>query len=197
MKDKTEKLKTATRIAGDGKERIRADFYPTPTWATEALLDREDFNGDIWEPACGKGHISKVLVKKGLNVHSTDILDYGYGLPDVDFLNENSMFTGGGHKRVSNIITNPPFNNALEFINMSKRYADRKIAMFLKTTFLEGVERKKMWLEKDFPFKVMYQFSRRVNFGKEDKTHKAGGMLSFAWFVWDKSYVGPPTIDWI
>jgi hypothetical protein len=80
---------------------------------------------------------------------------------------------------------------------MSKRFADQKIALFLKTTFLEGIERKIMWEDKQFPFKKMYQFSRRVSFGKEDKTHKNGGMMAFAWFVWDKSHEGSPTIDWI
>jgi len=190
-------LKTATRLVGDSKDRIRADFYPTPGWAVEALLQREEFIGSCWEPACGKGDISKILEANGFDVYSTDILDYGYGTPDVDFLNENSMFSDNNHNQVSNIITNPPFNIALEFINMSKKFADHKIAMFLKTTFLEGVERKIMWEDKQFPFKKMYQFSRRVSFGKEDKTHKNGGMMAFAWFVWDKKHIGSPTIDWI
>lgn len=190
------KLITATRLVGDGKERERGDFYPTPKWAVEALLEREVFKGDCWEPACGQGHISKVLLDKGYNVYSTDILDYGFGISGIDFLNENDLFSGT-HKKVSNIITNPPFNIAVEFINKSKRFADHKIAMFLKTTFLEGVERKTMWKDKQFPFKKMYQFSRRVSFCKEDKSHKNGGMMAFAWFVWEKGYVGEPTIDWI
>ncbi len=28
------------------------DFYPTPSWCIEALLACEDFQGQIWEPAC-------------------------------------------------------------------------------------------------------------------------------------------------
>lgn len=190
------KLITATRLVGDSKERVKADFYPTPTWAVEALLQREKFIGTCWEPACGKGDISRVLLNNGYDVYSTDLLDYDFGIPDIDFLNENSMFSET-HKMVDNIITNPPFNIAIEFINTAKRFADDKIAMFLKTTFLEGVERQIMWKDKQFPFKKMYQFSRRVSFGKEDKTHKNGGMMAFAWFVWEKNYKGFPTIDWI
>jgi len=188
--------KTTKRFVGDSEERIRADFYPTPGWAVTALLQREDFSGTFWEPACGKGDISKILIGSGFDVHSTDILDYGYGISGVDFLNENSMFSDR-HTVVNNIITNPPFNIALEFIKMSKRAADQKIAMFLKTTFLEGVERQQMWKDTVFPFKKMYQFSRRVSFGKENKTHKNGGMMAFAWFVWDKNHSGSATIDWI
>ena len=128
------KLKTAKRIVGDSSSRQFADFYPTPEWCVKALIDREQFYGLCWEPACGKGHISKVLIKNGIEVYSSDILDYGYGESGIDFLNENSMFQNN-HKRVKNIITNPPFNTALEFIQTSKRFADDKIAMFLKTTF--------------------------------------------------------------
>ena len=37
------------------------NFYPTPPEATRALLSVETFDGPIWEPACGQGHIAKVL----------------------------------------------------------------------------------------------------------------------------------------
>ena len=37
------------------------DYYATEPKATELLLDLETFNHEIWEPACGEGHISKVL----------------------------------------------------------------------------------------------------------------------------------------
>jgi hypothetical protein len=39
------------------------DFYPTPAWATYALIDNEKFSEDIWEPACGDGAMSKVLAE--------------------------------------------------------------------------------------------------------------------------------------
>jgi hypothetical protein len=26
---------------------------------------------------------------------------------------------------------------------------------------------------------------------------KNGGTITFAWFVWEKNYIGHPTIDWI
>ncbi|MDE8344167.1 MAG: hypothetical protein POG24_10155, partial [Acidocella sp.] len=39
------------------------DFYPTPGWATYALINSEQFEGDIWEPACGDGSMSEVLAE--------------------------------------------------------------------------------------------------------------------------------------
>lgn len=37
------------------------DFYPTPEWATQVLIDNERFEGKIWECACGDGAMSEVL----------------------------------------------------------------------------------------------------------------------------------------
>jgi len=44
-------------------KRAAFEFYPTPPEATRALLSVESFEGDIWEPACGDGAISKVLIE--------------------------------------------------------------------------------------------------------------------------------------
>jgi len=186
-----QKIETATRLVGDTvtNKRKENDFYPTPTWAIEALIAREKFEGSIWEPACGDGAISQVLLYNDYDVFSTDLIDRGFGVSGVDFLNTE--------RKVDNIITNPPFSLCTEFINKSKSSARNKIAMFLKTTALEGGKRHAMWIDSDFPFARMYQFTNRVSFGKAQGTHKSGGMMAFAWFVWDKRHTGPATIAWI
>ena len=60
-------------------DREKDDFYPTPELATQALLDRQKFQGDIWECACGNGAMSKVMINNGYNVYSSDLIDRGYG----------------------------------------------------------------------------------------------------------------------
>ena len=55
------------------------DYYATDPKAMEMLLDLEDFSNDIWECACGAGHLSKVLEQHGYNVTSTDLVYRGYG----------------------------------------------------------------------------------------------------------------------
>ena len=65
---------------------MSANFYPTPREATLALLSAESFEGSIWEPACGKGHIAEVLKAGGHSVVSTDLNDWSYGIRGVDFL---------------------------------------------------------------------------------------------------------------
>lgn len=60
-------------------ERPKDDFYATDPRAAELLLEVEKFNRNIWECACGEGHLSKVFKKAGYEVRSSDIIDRGYG----------------------------------------------------------------------------------------------------------------------
>ena len=70
-------------------ERAANDYYATDPQAVEMLLALESFAPLIWEPACGEGHISKVLTANGYEVISTDLIYRGYGEPEpMDFLTE-------------------------------------------------------------------------------------------------------------
>lgn len=170
-------------------EREKYDFYPTPHFVTKELLKREKFLGDIWEPACGKGDMSEVLIKNGYSVYSSDLIDREYGDGNVDFLNQRQLF--------SNIITNPPYKYALEFVEAAKRQSTNKIAMFLKTVFLESDKRYEMFQDTDFPLARIYQFSKRIALNKNIIDTSKSGMIAYAWFVWDKEHKGKPTIEWI
>jgi len=175
----------ALSIVGSSRrngQRSENDFYPTPESATRALFERHHFDGSIWEPACGNGAISDVFLSEGFYVESSDLIDRGYGEVGVDFLNTT--------RKIDNIITNPPFSLALEFVEHAKKCADQQIAMFLKLAFLEGAKREKMFRDKDFPLSKVYVFSKRVNLYKGSETRDiskiSSGMIAFAWFVWDK-----------
>ena len=81
------------------------DFFPTPAWATYALIDNERLRGDTWECACGDGAMSRVLETAGSRtVISSDLFDRGYGDHGVDFVDAK--------RKTDNIITNPPYNCA-------------------------------------------------------------------------------------
>lgn len=168
---------------------LTSDFYPTPRWATERLLEVEPFNGDILEPACGNGALSKILQEKGFDVISNDLIDRGFGNPGIDFLTYE-----GNH---DNIITNPPFSLSYDFILQSKKIAKYKIAFLLRTVFLEGVARYEMFQDPEFPFKGIHVFSKRLTMTPNGEEIKSSGMISFSWFIWEKGYKGKPTINWI
>ncbi len=120
------------------ENREAFDYYVTDPKAVEMLLELEQFAPVIWEPACGEGHISKVLQAHGYQVISTDLVYRGFGDPEpLDFLKETlDGFEG-------DIITNPPYSTGLEFVQRALESArpGGKVAMFLKVQFLEGQKR--------------------------------------------------------
>ncbi len=172
------------RMVGSRNNRVKHDFYPTPEIATVRLLDREKFDGDIWEPACGDGAISRVLERYGYRVKSTDLIDRGYGEGGVDFLRCNYQ--------TENIFTNPPFKFANKFVHHALEHATRKVVMLLRLNFLESQRRKKLFV--DFPFSKLYVHSERIPFKANTDANNA---IAFAWFVWDFGYTGKPTIEWL
>ena len=136
-------MNKAQQIVGYSANREKNDFYATPEESTEKLLNVVTFRGNIYEPCCGQGHISKVLIKHGYKVFSSDLVDRGYGTPRVDFLMET--------QKHDNIVTNPPFKNALEFAERALELSRYKVALLLKLSFLEGVARRNFF--KSYPQK--------------------------------------------
>ena len=168
--------------------REENDFYPTPEYATQALLNKQKFEGNIWECACGDGAMSKVIINNGYNVYSSDLIDRGYGETGIDFLSST--------KQVDNIVTNPPFNLATEFTLKAFELSKHKVVMLSKVSYLEGLKRHQQIFSKNKLEKVLV-FIRRVPFKKKSTNGKAAGLMAFGWFIYDMNYNGLPTIDWI
>lgn len=166
------------------------DFHETPTCATEALLSVETFHGDIWEPACGHGAISRVLEAHGYDVISTDLVERGYGPGRVDFLMEQEP-------RAPNIITNPPFKLAADFARTAYRLTTDKVALLCRLGWLEGQARRALF--EAMPPARIWVFSSRL-----PMMHRVGydgphstSTIAFAWFVWDHAHSGKPTLGWL
>ena len=176
------------------KERQVDDFYATTPKAAELLLELEAFSPDIWECACGQGHLSKIFEAAGYNVRSTDLIDRGYGESGIDFLSDGIQSWYG------DIITNPPYKYAQAFVEKALSIIPdgMKLALFLKVQFLEGKRRKKMFLKS--PPKVIYISSSRLLCAKNaefEKMRRGGGSaVAYAWFVWIKGFKGEPVIRW-
>lgn len=132
-------------------ERQAEDYYATEPAATDWLCKLEKFDGPILEPSCGEGHISRQLIAAGYDVTSRDLVDRGYG-EVADFLSIDMQEWNG------NIVTNPPYKYAQEFVEKSLRIIPegKKVAMFLKLTFLEGKGRKQLFANTP-PIRFMYR----------------------------------------
>lgn len=189
-----DKISTNLRLLGSttvvGADREQYDFYATEPKAVELLLDEEQFQKDTLEPCCGMNHITDVLKNEGYQVTTSDLINRGVGAEVKDFFDYESW---GG-----DIITNPPYSKALEFVQHSLDITQQgsKIAMFLKIQFLEGKKRKEFF--KKHPPKHIYVASSRLRCAKNGDFDKYGSSaVCYAWFVWVNGYQGEPTVRWI
>jgi hypothetical protein len=163
------------------------DYFPTPAWATHALMDNEHFAGDIWECACGDGAMSKVLGSRGNSVRSSDLYDRGFGKAGVDF---NFATTPA-----DNIVTNPPYNSAESFVQAGVKLARSKFALLLRLAFLEGANRAQTIFSECPPSRV-WVFSERITFYPAGAVQAGSGTTAYAWFVWDKNAAPGTELKW-
>ncbi|MCQ2077634.1 MAG: hypothetical protein MJZ20_11540 [Bacteroidaceae bacterium] len=174
------------------EERAVDDFYATDPKAAELLCDLMDFNNNIWECACGSGCLSEVFKARGYNVYSTDLVDRGYGIGGVDFLQCTETFDG-------DIITNPPYSKAQQFVEKALELVPEgnKVVMFLKVQFLEGKARREMFDRT--PPKLIYVSSSRLLCAKNaefDKLSSSSSAVAYAWYIWEKGYTGDTVVKW-
>lgn len=174
-------------------EREENDFYATNPKAIEVALphlEKLGLSKNVWECACGEGHIAEVLKTNGYDVYSSDLINRGYG--DVkDFLSCDTYFDG-------DIVTNPPFKLASEFVKhgMSLISNGNKVCLFLKIQFLESKERKALF--EQYPLKKLLVYSERQQCSKNAEFDKYKATTQcYAWYVFEKGYNGDPTIGWI
>lgn len=172
-------------------EREEHDYYATEPKAGEMLLELEPDLNNIWECACGEGHLANVFQNAEKLGLATDLIDRGYGKGNVNFLG-NYPYQWNG-----DIVTNPPYKYAQEFVEKAISIIPdgRKVCMFLKVLFLEGKARKKLF--EKYPPKTVYVSSSRLKCALNGEFKKIKGTaVAYAWFIWEKGYKGKTTVKW-
>lgn len=176
--------------------RDSRDDFPTPPWATRALLEHVIGSERLeamscFEPACGRGYMSRALEERFGLVHSADAYDYGYG-DTSDFLASDCP-TGS----YDWVITNPPFKLAQPFIEKSLRIASEGVAILARTVFLESKGRYE-GIFSQTPPTYFAQFTERVPMVKGRIDPKASTATGYGWFVWLKGEHSTGTqLKWI
>ena len=191
MPGSTKVFKTLGSSNHTPDERAQFDYYSTDPQAVEMLLALETFAPVIWEPACGEGHISNVLAAHGYEVISTDLIYRGFGEPEpMDFLTETFPEFEG------DIITNPPYSAGLEFVERALETVrpGGKVAMFLKVQFLEGKRRGELFSKT--PPRTVYISRSRLACAKNGDFSHTESAIAYAWYVWEKGFIGDPVIKW-
>ena len=172
-------------------ERQAEDYYATEPLAAELLLEILPELNNIWECACGEGHLARVFDNAGKLAKATDLIDRGYGEIE-DFLLSSEHYYNG------DIVTNPPYKFAQEFVEHALSLVDvgRYVCMFLKVLFLESKSRKELFTK--YPPKLIYVSSSRINCAKNGdfETYNSSA-IAYAWYIWQKGYSGETVIKWI
>ncbi len=176
-----------------GYDRQENDFYPTPAWVTEALLDSVTLRGPVWEPCCGDGAMARVFQQRGHEVTASDLMDRGYGRTGVDFMAAEAFPDG-----CQSMVTNPPYGDGggsakgvqvpgalLGFtrhaIKLTEQ-ADGQLALLVRFQWLAG--RKAATLISAGPLSKIVVLRRRIRwFDMGPLTNH--GQHHHAWLFWD------------
>lgn len=173
------------------EDRSKYDFYATEPLALEKLLKYETFT-NVWECACGLGHLSEVLKKYNMHGRSSDIIDRGYeGTEIVNFLTYLDDWNG-------DIITNPPYKYGIEFVYKALEIIPNgnKVAMFFPQRYLSGKSRYKLYMQ--YPPFLIYALSSRVACAKNGNFNAASNSaVDYMWVIWIKGFKNNTNLKWI
>lgn len=161
------------------------EFFETPSWVVERILDEELLESFLkLDPCCGLGAITNPLKERYDNVIATDINNWGYGNKIVDFLSQE--FSDHEKETPTDIIMNPPFSKACEFLLKAKELNYGKILVFQRFAWLESSVRREFW-EKHAPSRVYVCGSRATCWRGDIKNRASSTPTTHAWFVWDSN----------
>jgi DNA-binding Lrp family transcriptional regulator len=187
---KIERLPNGARALMASREEASnsLDYFPTPPWATRALIERvlpvlgiqpsDLAQKTAWEMACGEGHMAEVLREYFGQVAATDIAEYGYGESGIDFLDAATR------READWGTTNPPFDDkAIKFVLRALKLARVGVAMFVRLQWLETIERYEQ-IFRDHPPTLVAFFVERVNLCKGRWEPEGTTATAYCWLVW-------------
>ena len=150
--------------------------------------------------------IAKELIKSGLDVYATDIVERDFKLNDiVDYFDTNSFEVSKGSFA---IVTNPPYEFANKFLEHTLTIIKPKTCcLFLPVRYIEGQKRSNCIYSKYKPSKVLMYVKRIGCFtekdAKEGKVTECGigSAVAYMWLCFDRdTWLDPKTkteLEWI
>lgn len=183
-----------TRYGESGYERIAGDAYFTiEPWPVDVLCRTVALRGQIWEPACGAGHMVRRLEAHCYAVWASDLLDHGCGVTGRDFLAETLLPAG-----VETIVTNPPNGltdafalHALDLL----RPVGGMLALFVPTDWdSSGRSRFRRLLPPHAPLALKLVCRQRPLFFAE---RRGAPRTPYCWMLWDWRHAGPATVRYV
>lgn len=186
-----------------------AEFFETPVWAAEAILDVEIMTPNVIDPCAGRGILGTAAYKKGYDkVLELDLNKWpgqpASVIPNINWL-KNQMMKDNilQNWQGATVFMNPPFSKACDFVERSFELGARKILMFQRLSFLESATRRgffedqppaRIWLcgdraacfRGDMPEEDMIGEDGKLIKGKKGRSSPT----AHAWFVWERGHRG-------
>ncbi|MFN3624397.1 MAG: hypothetical protein ACK4TP_10080 [Hyphomicrobium sp.] len=191
MTDVKHKPKGSYAVMAERRDPTDAlDFFPTPPWATRALMEHvlspDDFEGcDVHDGCAGEGHMAEVLREYFGEVHASDVRDYGMGYGVGSFTGEGADLYRLP-ERPDWIVMNPPFNAGVAFARKALGEARFGVALLVRNSWLESKERYELFSE--CPPSTVAVFSERVPMTKGRWDPEASTATSYVWVAWKRPW---------
>lgn len=179
-----------------GLARQPNDFYETPGWAIDAVLDHlgigPDFDGYVIDPGSGTGAIAERVARRapkadirgveqdeGLLATAKASRADGIAWEQADWL----TWQPDGVPDL--VIANPPYKIADAFVRKALEVAGKKatVAMLLRSTFL--VPKARRPLRKEFGLPDKLELERRPSFNRSGTD-----ATEYAWLIWSPKRAG-------
>ena len=142
------------------------DDFQTPLIALKPLIPYLNKDWIIWECACGKGNLSKELLKKGFKVFFSDI-------------NTGTNFLTWQLEQFDCIVTNPPYSKKYEFLKRCYEF-NKPFALLMPLSTLEGKKRGELYAKYGIQLIIP---NKRINF--VTPSGKGSGVwFQTAWFTY-------------
>jgi hypothetical protein len=194
-------LTSMQRIVTRQAVSIGRDLYTTEPGDIERFIkaiqrDGVDLPFPIWEPAAGRGDISKTLMRYGYEVLSSDIFPYRdkeIEIAALDFFADSISPELGGMD-YKTIFTNPPFNAQEEFLERALSFGV-DVVFFVRLSFLSSIRRLKIY--KKYNPSYVYVYSARAHCYKNGDINKGQNMVDYCVIMWKPPYRSDAVLRWI
>jgi hypothetical protein len=169
-----------------------AECVEIDPWAAEAILDAEILTPMVIDPCCGPGIMAMAAERRRYVVRATDLHDWGFGQPGVNFLSPDYPIPMEGHTA----FMNPPFSVACEFVDQARRLGARKIVCFQRWAWRECGDRRAWW-DANPPQRVYVCGDRahcwRVTIPKAERKGRTSS-TAHAFYVWEQGQPAGPIV---
>jgi hypothetical protein len=178
-----------------GYVRVLHDYYREPGWAVDPVFKVERFTGRIFDPCCGGFTIPARCRAHGYQADGSDLQDIaGCKVQDVFDITETH----------DNFFLNPPYRRAEAIIRHLLPLTHYKLVVFLRTNFLHGSKRHRLFFPVVPLARVWFLGPRpscppgvyrgqRDNLGCLIQPEETGGKMDYSWFIFERGHTGPWT----